>query len=70
MALVVEDEVLVNMDVAEALRDDGVETLQAYRSPRISLSILCYPSGTLRSTERNLRVDPAWAPARLAPLAT
>jgi len=30
MALVVEDEVLVNVDVAEALRDDDVETLQAY----------------------------------------
>ena len=30
IVLVVEDEVLVNLTVAEALRDDGLETVQAY----------------------------------------
>ena len=30
IVLVVEDEVLVNLNIAEALRDDGLETVQAY----------------------------------------
>jgi DNA-binding response OmpR family regulator len=45
--LIVEDEPLVNLDIAEALRDDGFEVLQAYTGEE-ALEIL--------SSERGIRV--------------
>jgi two-component system, response regulator PdtaR len=41
--LIVEDEALVNLDIAEALRDDGFEVLQAYNGEQ-ALQILAQNS--------------------------
>ncbi len=52
--LVVEDEALVNWDVAEALRDDGFDVLQAYNGEQALVLLGKHPDIRVVFTDVNL----------------